>query len=907
MSLFSGSTEYFAFAASMGVIPELTSTLKGEILKSILSNNPGGITYAIKFTIGTDMYARARSMLRYAEKDDGYIRKFPTSNMNIARIDPDETAAALTRAVGPYDSIVSVFSGGIKERFWLAQALKAVYLNTEYFSWTVAPSANWDEGRDTVQIPVINPDTGVYYEVDNVPNYDRKILYGQTPGDFDPDDYIFEDYSGLFNGTYTVTFDYIDNLGAPAVYTMDGLLDMLITDYNAQYVQVRYMVGDETRYWAYVIGSNLDPIYENTIITTDRYAQYLPVMVLMQDEVWFDEAPDSELAKTTNKMLGKLGTTGTEIREEFQAQEEEDKKKNKGQPKKWDFFIHFAVPIHTQVRGSKQYLYHFFRKLEEWQGGSAEDYYAYLATANVSGEGYTAAQPVNELVIKEAGLNGYNVNYRWSFIETREYPGRAEIDHVVLVAVDPDDPETRIVARKVPRPMKYREAKIQLLERTEDTTWVDGYWEGGQWLVEPEIFGSSGSGEFGTPNPNREWVPGYFRQQDPLYQEIVDEFYGPDTPIGQWYEGPKEDGSNAEKNRKKQEIVGYHDIILITRQNKYDPDNPEVTGYTKTLIMGLSMQYVINTSNASYDYRFRYAIPRLFGLNSETREFRIPIHAESLKQVSRMHREEVLQDGLTATVFLVAKQHVAWYQTGFFKWLIIIIAIILIILSIVYAAGAGSEEGVSLIGAMVGATGATAGSFTAFILTVAFSFAIGYIIALAGSLIGGTWGKVFMIVAAVVMLYAASVNGGGLKNAWTNLQSNPGWATAGNFIGAVGAYYEIGFSVYQSYKLDQLQDKMDDFLMMNRERQEKLEEQYATLGPGPEGVDALDLARIFQNQGSWETPEQYLARTKMTNPGQMALEYVYNFPQAALMLPKAFGQPSIVDGLFLDLAGQRGA
>jgi hypothetical protein len=83
MGLFSSSYKYYAFAGSDYLFEddERPETVKSNILQSITS---GGfsITSGIRFGLGTDMYARAKSMYKYAAKPGGYIFGFPETSQD---------------------------------------------------------------------------------------------------------------------------------------------------------------------------------------------------------------------------------------------------------------------------------------------------------------------------------------------------------------------------------------------------------------------------------------------------------------------------------------------------------------------------------------------------------------------------------------------------------------------------------------------------------------------------------------------------------------------------------------------------------------------------------------------------------------------------------------------------------
>ena len=825
MGLFSSKKKYIAHAASSSLIEDGQSTLRAELLKNTLEGGPAGPADAVKMAVHTDMYARAKSMLRYASKEGGYIRGFPESNMTILNIDDVQLEAALTRAVGDFDSIASTVVGKGQEVFFANSFLKDQYDNTDYFPWTDGvPATGWDENMDTVAIPVVNPDTGEYYQASNDYDLQPVTQAGVNRDDIDADDWYTGTYDSIFTGRYRVVFTYTDNNGDEQTWTVAGAADLSgYTTATANIIQIKYVVGDETFYWHYTVGSGEDPELEAYIDIEERNGKYLPVAVLMQDKVWFDEVEGSLLEVTTNKLVKKLGTSGTNIREDFQQQEEEDNESGdaaKANADKWDFFIHFAIPIRTKRRGALEYLFHYFKQLEVWGQFSHLDYDNYVT-------GATQSQPINEIRITEAGVNGYNVAYRWSYCYSVTKPGFWQKE---------DDGEMRDM-----RPGEYTS---HLQQRT--------------------------------------------ATNDAEYREMLDEIFGTVPGLGTFNEDADEEN---------------HDYFVVTRQEKGADE------YTHVIMMAPSMEYTVNTAiigvDGAKDYRFRYAQPTIWDEDADPEtegiSFRFPIHTASLLEVSRMHREEALQEGMAGTVFLVEIQKKKWYETGFFKWLIIIIAIVLVVLAIMFPGFLMAAA--EFIGAAIGLA---AGGLGVMIIFGVLSFAVGMVISLAGQLIGGVWGQVFMIIATVAMAYSNFAAGPAGSFSWVG-QGTTGFAQAMTFLNNVNVMIaQPGFAIQRAYASHKLEDEWEDFLKDHRAKMEELRDWADGLGDLPNGIDPWDLVQVFSNPGATELPGDYLARTTDSNPGQKAVDLVLNFPEACLQLPRS-GQSGILDGVFVDLANQRGA
>jgi len=854
MGLFSSDKKYLAFAATGDLIPpeDRADTLTNSIIQASKANE--SIASAVLYAIGTNLGARAAAMIKYAAKYDdplktgGYIRGLPTSDQPNFSIADGVLLSALERAVGePIEEAPWMFIGGPNEDFLLDKHIQSAYLDPVYFPWGVAPSEPvWDEKLEFIEIPVIDPTTGSYYVTDNEPIYIRTEYQGtltyENLQDLPADIYALLGYGDVYSSEYSFGFAYTANTGEVETWESPAKLDL--TEYEGKdLIQVRYSTVANplvTQYWIYIVGSNVDPELESRIETNNILNNFMPVVIMMQDRVWFNEEEDSELHITTNKILKKLAIKGDEIREEFEEQEQADLESGeakKKDPEKWDFFIHFAAPVMSKTRGTLEYLYHFFLEMEKNQQHTYEDYQRYLQSAKVNkNNGYNLPQPISEIKITEGGVNGYNVRLGWSYIYSETFPGK-------FIGDDNKDLRINHFDSDLYQRLKYNDTK---------------------------------------------------------YRVGIDEMHESGSLIGRWNNYSDPDAKKSHKN-------GYHDYVIYTQQH-YDRD-ADTWSHTRVLCMGLSMEYTINTRDTAEGkkgYRFRYAEPHIFDLNEETGEylngFRIPIHIGILKNsLRKMHHEELMQDSMSATVFLVKEISIPWYQTGFWKWLIVIIAIILIVLSIIYAGGAGTE---TLIGVIVGALGAT--GLMAFILYVVLLFAFGFIIGLASATISEEFGTTAGIIFA---LFAAFAMGGGFNN-FSLANAFPGFSTWGSAqvtLTSTLAVVNTGLQIYSTHELAKLQADLRDFMLTQREKADELREAWDQLGPPREGFDTLGYMAATDRGATGESPGSYLARTLNANPGLLGYDFVYQFVPMCLTLPEQPGQVGTLEAQYLSFQRQIGA
>jgi hypothetical protein len=273
---------------------------------------------------------------------------------------------------------------------------------------------------------------------------------------------------------------------------------------------------------------------------------------------------------------------------------------------------------------------------------------------------------------------------------------------------------------------------------------------------------------------------------------------------------------------------------------------------------------------------------------------------EALKKVSPMHREEMLQEALCATVFMIEHIKVKFYQKTFFVWLIVIIIVIILVILQQYHVLAGIKE----LAVAALAAGSTATALAYYALYVVLVFAIGFMISFAGGLIGGRAGQIFVIIAT---LYMAGVNPfANSANAWGNMVATPGFGTAMSFVKAVMPILQIAEVSYQMYETDKLKGEMEDFLVDKKDHYDALRDAYDMIGPAPAGIDPVFLTSVFT--GHWqESPESFYDRTLNANPGILGYDLINDFSEIALTLPEDESKGNIVDTVMDSFARQRGA
>ena len=403
MGLFSSSYKYYAFAGSSALFEEdnRPHTVLQLMLNGILGNTASP-PEAIITGLNTNLYARAKSMWKYAAKPDGYVFGFPTTNKTAYFITWDELEPYVEADVGEGVDVNSYYLGNPNDfqYFWVEEGLQDNY--NSWFTGDPSPLTRWYHLATDVPIPVVNPDTGDYY---TSTGYSTNVVGNDV----------------------TVTWNYVDKDGAAQTwvaptYTMGWPGDTGET----QYLMVRYRLTADTDYfdyWFYEIGSGANPALESQIQSLLLEAEYLPISILMHDRVWFDEAVDfPEWAETLDRLMRDIALDPYDIKEQYLDSLENPDPDTPPDSipdieDVWDFFVKFAVPLRTRDRGGREYLFHFYDHLRLQTWTTFDQYNTWVAAP-------FGDQPASNMSVEEGSeYTGYIARYAWSYIEKKTFEG----------------------------------------------------------------------------------------------------------------------------------------------------------------------------------------------------------------------------------------------------------------------------------------------------------------------------------------------------------------------------------------------------------------------------------------------------------------------------------------------------
>ena len=155
MGLFSSSWKYQAFAASTPLMEEGDSpnTFIKVMLEGLSANDTFG--NILRYTLTTDMYARSKSMVRYATRDiDPYIRGLPTSGLTTFNIQKEWISSAILREIKiPLIDFFWLKHGIFDAHYVGCKFIHDHYMDIEYFPWPDGclldiKNPNFDDGLE---------------------------------------------------------------------------------------------------------------------------------------------------------------------------------------------------------------------------------------------------------------------------------------------------------------------------------------------------------------------------------------------------------------------------------------------------------------------------------------------------------------------------------------------------------------------------------------------------------------------------------------------------------------------------------------------------------------------------------------------------------------------------------------
>lgn len=247
----------------------------------------------------------------------------------------------------------------------------------------------------------------------------------------------------------------------------------------------------------------------------------------------------------------------------------------------------------------------------------------------------------------------------------------------------------------------------------------------------------------------------------------------------------------------------------------------------------------------------------LTDLDDEDRKFGfyIPINRAILRKLPMAKRSTVMMDSLTMVLYAVQITYVKWYQRGFFKLLITIVAIVIAIYF--------GDWSTLLSGGFTWAT----------VTTIALNIIVNMILLEGLQLIVGMiGGELAAILAAALAVYAlTSPNPSlfGLSDPKDLLQAATMTIEASNRV-TMDDYNKLLF-------------KMEDLSKSIKEKQDEIKEAYDLLGSSEIDFYSLSRGGFYFNPN--ELPEDFFQRSVHNkNPGTMVFEQLSYFYENALKL-----------------------
>lgn len=248
-------------------------------------------------------------------------------------------------------------------------------------------------------------------------------------------------------------------------------------------------------------------------------------------------------------------------------------------------------------------------------------------------------------------------------------------------------------------------------------------------------------------------------------------------------------------------------------------------------------------------------------LNEDVNNLIIPLHSKVFQEMNILKRTEIMYDALRIVFNSVVIQKLKWYETGFFKLVLVIVAVVITIVSY-------GTLGESMAVAMGFTAGSASAAIVGAIMYAAITIALQYGFKLLVDVLGVEAAFVIAIIAAVVGV-VGQINGAWFGDVALQVQSG--------FTTGINSKMEDILSEI-SYGYEQLQAEMDAAWL-------ELEEMSA--GLNTDGL--IDPMLLLQNNSGlakpYETPEQYYnTRIHSGNIGTNAFKVAEHYVRSNLLL-----------------------
>lgn len=229
MGLFSSSWKYQAFAASSPLFEteaDWPHTFEKVMLEGLSADDTFG--NIIRYTQITDMYARAKAMVRYATRDvDPYVRGLPTSNLITTNVQKTWVEEAILREIKmPLEDFFWFRHGLFDAQYVGCKFIHDHYMDIDYFPWPGGclpdiKNPNFDDQLDWWIPTNFSVDTAARVAVLDASD---GTLYSEMVGQINPGDIISlratvcrgtdKPNTGGFQQYGTINLTFYNSLGA---------------------------------------------------------------------------------------------------------------------------------------------------------------------------------------------------------------------------------------------------------------------------------------------------------------------------------------------------------------------------------------------------------------------------------------------------------------------------------------------------------------------------------------------------------------------------------------------------------------------------------------------------------------------------------------------------------------------
>lgn len=270
--------------------------------------------------------------------------------------------------------------------------------------------------------------------------------------------------------------------------------------------------------------------------------------------------------------------------------------------------------------------------------------------------------------------------------------------------------------------------------------------------------------------------------------------------------------------------------------------------------------------------------------DSEESSFIIPIHEGILESMEVVDSTQMAQAACYLMFNCYERVKSKWYQTGFFK----VVVVVVIIATAVYTGGTGAALASTIGGTLAATAGLTgiAATIAAVIVNTLVSMIISIVIESAATKLFGE--KTGVIVATIASFVTTSAING-MASGMSFSQSVGAMASADNLLLLTNAVGQ-GYNGYMQAVAQEYQGKIESIEEQYADKQEELQAAYNQfVNTGLDGFDPSALFSQFSNStmGSFnESSASFLQRTLMTGDdvAQLSLDMINEYPELSLSL-----------------------